>query len=217
MPYGYYDTAPYGCAPYGYYGPEWFTGGVFIGAGPWFHGPDNFQGHVNNRFHPDHGYKGPAPKVGDKPEPSKPSIRLPTSKEMKCVMGAAIQNLKRFDSPAHAGYWVLTEANELAGVININEIVGGSFRSGYLGYYAFAPHNGHGYMTAGIRAVVSRAFRTLRLHRLEANIQLDNEASRRLIQRLGFRLEGFSPRYLKIAGKWRDHERWALTAEEWKG
>jgi hypothetical protein len=71
-PYGYYDTAPYGCAPYGYYGPEWFTGGVFIGAGPWFHGPDNFHGHVNNRFHPEHGYKGPAPHPGDKPEPSKP-------------------------------------------------------------------------------------------------------------------------------------------------
>src|SRR6202795_404966 len=71
-PYGYYDTAPYGCAPYGYYGEEWFTGGVFIGAGPWFHGPDTFQGRVNNRLHPDHGYKGPAPKVGDKPEPSKP-------------------------------------------------------------------------------------------------------------------------------------------------
>jgi hypothetical protein len=70
-PYGYYDTAPYGCAPYGYYGPEWFTGGVFIGAGPWFHGPADFHGHVNNRFHPEHGYKGPAPKVGDKPEPAK--------------------------------------------------------------------------------------------------------------------------------------------------
>jgi hypothetical protein len=70
-PYGYYDTAPYGCAPYGYYGPEWFTGGVFIGAGPWFHGPDNFHGHVDNRFHPDHGYKGPAPRVGDKPEAGK--------------------------------------------------------------------------------------------------------------------------------------------------
>ena len=71
-PYGYYDVAPYACAPYGYYGPEWFTGGVFIGAGPWFHGPDNFQGHVNNRFDPHHGYKGPKPNVGDKPEPSKP-------------------------------------------------------------------------------------------------------------------------------------------------
>jgi hypothetical protein len=70
-PYGYYDAAPYACAPYGYYGPEWFTGGAFIGAGSWFHGPENFQGHVNNRLHPEHGYKGPAPKVGDRPEPSK--------------------------------------------------------------------------------------------------------------------------------------------------
>jgi hypothetical protein len=70
-PYGYYDTTPYGCAPYGYYGPEWFSSGAFVGAGPWFHGPDTFQGHVNNNLHPDHGYKGPVPKVGDKPEPSK--------------------------------------------------------------------------------------------------------------------------------------------------
>jgi hypothetical protein len=52
-PYGYYDAAPYGCAPYGYYGPEWFTGGVFVGAGPWFHGPANFRGHVDNHFHPE--------------------------------------------------------------------------------------------------------------------------------------------------------------------
>jgi ribosomal-protein-alanine N-acetyltransferase len=125
------------------------------------------------------------------------------------------KSLKRFDSPAHVGYWVLTEAGELAGVVNINEIVRGSFQSGYLGYYAFVPHNGHGFMTAGIRAVVSRAFRGFGLHRLEANIQPDNEASRRLVQRLGFSLEGVSPRYLKIAGKWRDHERWALTKEEW--
>jgi hypothetical protein len=70
-PYGYYDTAPYGCAPYGYYGPEWFVGGVFIGAGPWFHGPANFHGHVDNHFHPDHGYKGPTPHPGDKAETGK--------------------------------------------------------------------------------------------------------------------------------------------------
>jgi hypothetical protein len=75
-PYGYYDTTPYGCAPYGYYGPEWFTGGVFIGAGPWFHGPDTFHGHVDNHFHPDHGYNGPRPNVGDRPEPSKPVGRV---------------------------------------------------------------------------------------------------------------------------------------------
>jgi hypothetical protein len=69
-PYGYYDYAPYSCAPYGYYGPEWFTGGVFIGAGPWFHGPSGFRGHVNNRFDVQRGYKGPAPHAGDRPEPA---------------------------------------------------------------------------------------------------------------------------------------------------
>jgi hypothetical protein len=70
-PYGYYDYAPYSCSPYGYYGPEWFTGGAFTGAGPWFHGADNFQGHVNNRFDAQRGYRGPRPNPGDKAEPSK--------------------------------------------------------------------------------------------------------------------------------------------------
>src|SRR5579863_8388689 len=64
-PYGYYDVAPYNCAPYGYYGPEWFTGGVFIGAGPWFHGDKHFYGHVDNHFHPDNGYHGEFPHRGD--------------------------------------------------------------------------------------------------------------------------------------------------------
>ena len=70
-PYGYYDVAPYACAPAGYYGPEWFVGGVFIGAGPWFHGPADFRGHINNHFHPAHGYKGPMPKAGEKAEEAK--------------------------------------------------------------------------------------------------------------------------------------------------
>lgn len=124
--------------------------------------------------------------------------------------------LARLKRPGNAGYWIRTETNELAGVVNISEIVGGNFLSGYLGYYAFVPHNGRGYMTEGMSAVVARAFRELRLHRLEANIQPGNEASLRLVRRLGFRREGFSPRYLKIAGKWRDHERWAITVEDWK-
>jgi hypothetical protein len=67
-PYGYYDYAPYSCVPDGYYGPEWFTGGVFIGSGPWFHGPENFHGDVDNSFDPHHGYNGQAPKTGDKAE-----------------------------------------------------------------------------------------------------------------------------------------------------
>lgn len=63
-PYGYFDYAPYDCAPYGYYGPDWFVGGVFLGAGPWFHGPHGFYGHVDNRFDPHHGYNGPLPGRG---------------------------------------------------------------------------------------------------------------------------------------------------------
>jgi len=65
-PYGYYDYAPYSCVPYGYYGPEWFNGRVFIGAGPWFHGSEGFRGHVNNSFDPQHGYKGHVPNNGEK-------------------------------------------------------------------------------------------------------------------------------------------------------
>jgi ribosomal-protein-alanine N-acetyltransferase len=130
---------------------------------------------------------------------------------------AFAQYLARSRKPTHAGYWVRTESDELAGVINLSEIVRGSFRSAYLGYYAFVPYHGCGYMTLGLQAVIRRAFRVLRLHRLEANIQPANVASRRLVRRLGFRREGLSPRYLKIAGRWRDHERWALTVEDWAG
>lgn len=70
-PYGYYDVAPYSCAPPGYYGPEWFSGDVFVGAGPWFRGSSEFRGHVNNAYHPEHGYKGPLPSRGEKAEPAK--------------------------------------------------------------------------------------------------------------------------------------------------
>jgi hypothetical protein len=71
-PYGYYDFAPYACAPYGYYAPEWFVGGDFVGAGPWFPGPANFRGHVDSRFDVRRGYKGQVPNRGDGREASKP-------------------------------------------------------------------------------------------------------------------------------------------------
>ena len=66
-PYGYYDYAPYNCSPYGYYGPDWFSNGIFIGAGPWFHGSRGFYGHVDNRYDPNHGYRGPFPDRGAQP------------------------------------------------------------------------------------------------------------------------------------------------------
>ena len=66
-PYGYFDYAPYNCAPYGFYGPDWFTGGIFIGAGPWYHGHPGWYGHVDNRYDPHHGYVGPLPARGAQP------------------------------------------------------------------------------------------------------------------------------------------------------
>ncbi|HTW75729.1 MAG TPA: DUF4124 domain-containing protein [Steroidobacteraceae bacterium] len=72
-PYGYYEYPPFDCAPYGYYGPEWFQNGVFIGAGPWFHGRRDFRGHVNSHYDPRHGYHGPKPRHGQHPDPGHPA------------------------------------------------------------------------------------------------------------------------------------------------
>jgi ribosomal-protein-alanine N-acetyltransferase len=98
------------------------------------------------------------------------------------------------------------------GAINVSEIVRGNFRSAYLGYYMGAAHAGQGHMTEALRLTIRHAFRVLELHRVEANIQPGNTASIRLVKRAGFRREGFSPRYLRVCGRWRDHERWALVS-----
>ncbi len=125
--------------------------------------------------------------------------------------------LRRLTRPTHeARFVVLAASGELAGVINVSEIVRGPFQSAYLGYYAFAPHAGRGYMTEGLAQALRWIFGELRLHRVEANIQPGNAASRALARRLGFRREGLSPRYLKVGGRWRDHERWALTVDDWR-
>ena len=124
--------------------------------------------------------------------------------------------LARVRDERHEGYLVLDEKTDsLHGVININEIVLGNFRSGYLGYYGFSGSEKQGHMTSGLILVLQHAFDTLKLNRLEANIQPANGASVNLVKRLRFRKEGFSPRYLNILGTWQDHERWAITSIEW--
>ena len=120
-------------------------------------------------------------------------------------------------SPTHVGLVVCRrEDDALVGVFNISEIVRGLFNSGYLGYYAFAPHAGTGYMTEGLELVLRVAFTELRLHRLEANVQPANARSLDFVRRAGFVREGLSRRYVRIGGRWRDHVRLALLVEDWR-
>ena len=124
--------------------------------------------------------------------------------------------LSKLEQSRNAAFFIWHDTpRALAGVVNLNEIVHGSFESAYLGYYAFIPFAGQGVMKDGLSLVITHAFRILKLHRLEANIQPANRRSKMLVKRLGFRREGLSPRYLKINGRWRDHERWAILSEDW--
>ncbi|MFE2261408.1 GNAT family N-acetyltransferase [Streptomyces griseosporeus] len=122
------------------------------------------------------------------------------------------------EDPTKAGFLVCEKGGaagdgSLAGFININNIVEGGFLCGALGYGAFAHAAGRGLMKEGLELVVGYAFGPMRLHRLEINVQPGNTASIALARSCGFRLEGYSPKMLFIDGAWRDHERWALTAE----
>lgn len=121
--------------------------------------------------------------------------------------------IRRYEQPGEESLLIcLRSTGAIAGLVNINSIIRGRFQCGSLGYAAFAPAAGQGYMTEGLGLVVRHAFEQLRLHRLEANIQPGNHRSLELVKRLGFRREGYSPEMLFIDGAWRDHERWAITA-----
>jgi ribosomal-protein-alanine N-acetyltransferase len=110
-----------------------------------------------------------------------------------------------------------TEDDAIMGFFNLSQIVRRRLQSAYLGYAVGQPFAGQGYMREGIELVLRHAFSALQLHRIEANIQPGNGNSLALARGAGFRREGFSPRYLKIGGRWRDHERWAILVDEWRG
>jgi [ribosomal protein S5]-alanine N-acetyltransferase len=124
---------------------------------------------------------------------------------------------RRGETATHVGLLVCRIADGApVGVFNLSEIVRGAFQSGYIGYYALAPFAGRGYMSEGLELTLRFAFRALKLHRVEINIQPRNARSILLARRAGFTREGFSRRYVKLAGRWRDHERWALVVEDWR-
>jgi [ribosomal protein S5]-alanine N-acetyltransferase len=125
--------------------------------------------------------------------------------------------LARVDDPRAAPFLACrTQDGAIIGFLNIGEIVRGGFKSAFLGYGGVAAFAGQGYMTEAMQLLLREAFTHLGLHRLEANIQPGNVRSIALAKRCGFELEGFSPRYLKVGGRWRDHERWAIRAETWR-
>jgi [ribosomal protein S5]-alanine N-acetyltransferase len=121
--------------------------------------------------------------------------------------------LKRMRQPGNRDFLVCERGTgALVGVIDLSNVVLGLFRSAYLGYYSFSGFERRGLMREGLNTVVRHAFKSMKLHRLEANIQPGNAASVALVRSCGFSKEGYSPRYLKIGGRWRDHERWAILA-----
>jgi len=118
----------------------------------------------------------------------------------------------------HRAYFLarLRDGGDIVGFLNLGEIIRGSLQGAFLGYGGVEGHAGKGLMGEAMQLVLREAFVTLKLHRVEANIQPGNAPSIALARRNGFELEGFSPRYLKINGRWRDHERWAIDAERWR-
>jgi len=162
-----------------------------------------------------------APVAGDREEfldLNRRSARLFRGLASPMVSPAAFAAyIKRCTAAEFAGFLICRRSDAaIVGCVNLSQIVRGVFQSAYMGYQAFAPYTGQGYMTAAMPLVLRMAFRTLKLHRVEANIQPGNVPSLALVKRAGFRREGYSPRYLKIAGRWRDHERWTMTIEDWR-
>ena len=124
--------------------------------------------------------------------------------------------LKRSKTDTSISFFIcLPKDGVIIGAISVSQIFRGGFQNAYLGYYLGAKYSGHGHMTEALQLVLRYAFKDLKLHRLEANIQPGNAASIALVKRVGFVLEGYSKRYLKVCGRWRDHERWAILAENW--
>lgn len=122
----------------------------------------------------------------------------------------------RYNQPNHKSYLIYTNNNtNIVGVFNLSEIVRGLFQNAYLGFSCVIDYAGKGDMSRGLKLVLEKVFTELELHRLEANIQPTNINSINLVKANGFRKEGYSPRYLKINGEWRDFERWAIIYEDW--
>jgi ribosomal-protein-alanine N-acetyltransferase len=121
------------------------------------------------------------------------------------------------DNPATEFFLIIRTVDDaIVGTIGLSQIFRRKFQNAYLGYMLGAGYTGNGYMREAVRLILRFAFRELKLHRVEANVQPENLPSIAVLKRAGFKKEGFSEKYLKISGQWRDHERWAIVRENWR-
>ena len=124
--------------------------------------------------------------------------------------------LERQAGPDFEGFLIRrVDDDALVGMCNLSQIVRRDFQNAFMGFAAVEGYQGRGLMREGLGLVLDDAFGRLGLHRVEANVQPGNEESRALLERLGFVREGYSEHYLKVNGRWRDHERWAIRSELW--
>jgi ribosomal-protein-alanine N-acetyltransferase len=125
--------------------------------------------------------------------------------------------VERNESEANECFVICRVADEkIVGAVNLSQIFRRSFQNAYLGYSLGVRYVGNGFMTEAVELILRFAFKDLKLHRIEANVQPENLPSIAVLRRCGFTREGFSRKYLKVAGKWRDHERFAIIKEDWR-
>lgn len=128
------------------------------------------------------------------------------------------RTLETTATPSQERYLVCRNSDgAIVGTVSLSQIFRGPFCNAVMGYWVGAPYVRAGYGSEGVRLALARAFGALRLHRVEANVMPTNHASLALVRRVGFREEGYSPKYLQIAGRWEDHTRWAITIDDWRG
>jgi ribosomal-protein-alanine N-acetyltransferase len=148
-------------------------------------------------------------------EPTNPETPLYRSSVGPYV--AMARTMRREARQGLALPWVVMYDGEFVGQLTVGSIMWGSARSGQVGYWIDEAVAGRGITPTALAMAIDHCFFVVGLHRVEASIRPENVASRRVVEKLGFREEGLRRRYLHIDGAWRDHLCYALTIEDVQG
>ena len=146
-------------------------------------------------------------------EATKPRLGAELGSETGGPISGYLQMIRYFNTEGRKlrsfslGIWVKTSGKKekLIGQITLGGIVFGAYRGAHIGYWIAEDYANRGYTTRAVMALTEYAFHELALHRIEINIRPENEASKKVAEKSGYVYEGLRPRYLHIAGDWRDH------------